>query len=85
MLMATEDGYHVVGFEPISGGGAYLRLEQGHDPERYALTIGETASDPLMDTERRLVAHWRPDPLDPSAVMDPMGVTAHEVRALWAV
>ena len=82
VFVSTEDGYHVVGFEVI-GGGPYFRLEYGYDSDLDTLTIGDTADTTAMRTQNgALVAHWRPDPLEPTEVMDPIGVTVHGAKAL---
>ena len=83
VFTSTEKGHHVVGFELTSGGGEYLRLERGYDPEHDTLTIGEVAGDPTMRTQNgALVTHWHLNPVDPDGFMNPIGVTVYGARAL---
>ena len=57
-------------------------MQRGYDAESDTLTLGDTASDLALRTENGdLVAHWRPDPMEPDGFMDPIGVTVRNTKA----
>ena len=78
VILATEDGCDVIGFE-VLGGSAYLPLGPGYDADRDTLTIGETTCDPDVTTKNGdLIAYWEVDSDEPDGMKDPIGVALRQ-------
>ena len=81
VFVGTEDGHDVVGFEIITSGDVFLRMEEGYDPQTDTMTVGTITDDPALITENGdLVAYWRPDPEDPAGFMEPIGIAVRNAK-----